>query len=467
MLRPWPLHIDLDRKDRKVPVYQQLARKVRELILDGTLKAGEALPGSRVLAQELHVSRKTVVSAMELLQFSGFLVNKERVGLFVAERVLCRKAATVSVVPSKGTAERTSVLKINDGLPDTSIAPIRQLARTYRQLFHQDARWQLTGNADALGTPGLRVSISSMLNQSRELHTLPEEICVTRGSQMALFLVAHTVLQPGDAILVEQPGYERACETFQEAGLTVLPVEVDAYGIKVDQVDRILSDASLPVRAIYLTPRHQYPTMVSLSPDRRRSLVDLIRRYRIYLIEDDYDCDFSFGRVPLLPLSALLPKELCFYIGTFSKMIAPSVRVGFLATAEEHIQRIGKYRSLIDIQGDYIMERAILELIDSGEMRKHIKRAIKYYREKQEFFTGLLLRELSGKVCFRIPPGGLALWVVFTGTVERDRLSWHLRHNGIEMSLVSTSEGLGARIGYASLSHADMFRLVGILKKLL
>ncbi|MBO8438517.1 MAG: PLP-dependent aminotransferase family protein [Bacteroidetes bacterium] len=467
MIRPWQFNIEIDRTDNKVPIYRQVADKIKKLIQTGALKPGEALPGSRSMALQMNISRKSVVNAIEQLEHSGLLINRERVGVFVAEYTVPAHAKNKSDSAPRTESVSPYILAIDDGIPDTKIAPVKELSRAYRQLFNQAARHRLLGYSTPVGDMKFRTAVSSMLNQSRGLETQPDDICITRGSQMALYLIAGAILKKGDAVVVEEPCYPKAAETFTRLGLNIIPVAVDKFGIKVEQIEKELSGTEKQIKAIYITPRHHYPTMVPLSPERKRKLVSLISAHQIYLIEDDYDYDFSLQHKPAFPVSAFTPKERTFYIGTFSKVIAPSVRVGYIASSSENAAKIGSLRSMIDIQGDNIMEHAILELINTGDIKRHIKRATRHYKEKQKYFVENLAKKLSGKITFDIPQGGLAIWVVFTGQTDTRKLENKLKEARIKMPLYTTSCGIGARIGYASLTLDDMNYLTDTLNKIL
>ena len=462
MLRPWSYNIELHPEDGSVPLYLQVANTISELIRDGTLHADDALPSTRDLAEQMHVSRKTIVSAYEHLCIKGWLTNKPRVGTFV--RAATNGGSKYETPPSgePGAAN----LFIDDGLPDTTILPFAELSRAYRQLFNRAAKWQMLGYTQPYGHERFRSAVARMLNQDRNLCVKPGNICITRGSQMALYLISHALLQPGDTIIVENPGYAKAYETFRCAGLNIIPIDVDHHGIIVDKVEAIL--AGTRVNAIYLTPRHQFPTTVTLSSDRRQQLTRLVRKYDFYVIEDDYGCEFHFSGARLSPLYRHLPQEKAVYIGSFSKILAPAIRIGMMAGSENVIKRVGELRSLIDVQGDNTMELAILDLIEQGSIRRHIKEATLLYAERKTYLCSQL-RKLGDKVRFVNPTGGLAVWVSFPHEVNEgltvEGLERLLAENGIcALVFQLPSCDIGIRIGYASLSTKDIDKLIAFLR---
>ena len=459
MLRPWSFNIQLDIADKSVPLYQHVADTLQKLIQQGGLRPGDALPSSREMAEHMGVSRKTVVAAISMLTRNGLLVNKPRVGVFVTEQSLDFADNAKTTDDSIEESKQRSMLVVDDGLPDTAIVPFAELSRAYRQLFNRAARWQMLGYTQPYGHERFREAVAKMLNQNRNLTVSPSNVCITRGSQMALYLISHALLQPGDIILMENPGYGRAYDTFKRAGLKIISVDVDEEGVIVDDIEHIMQHTC--INAIYLTPRHQFPTTVTLSAKRRQQLVRLVRTYQFYVIEDDYGCEFHFNGPRLFPLYRQLPPEYAVYIGSFSKLLAPAIRIGMMAASEEVIKKVGDLRSLIDVQGDNSMELAILDLIEQGVLRKHLKESTKQYVAKKEYLCERL-RQLGDKVKFDNPKGGLAVWVTFPQlSLTADKLTKRLEKKGVSAPVFTLPSGeVGVRIGYASLSHSDIDKLV-------
>lgn len=469
MLRPWTIKIQFEKNSKKA-IYLQIADHIINMIKNGTLKSGDTLSGSRLLASDLGVNRNTVIKALDILISEGWLYSEERKGLFVSADLPIRKISEKkSTVQKEALSDKgkESVIIFDSGLPDTQIAPMRELASAYRQIFNRKSRINPMLNRSEFGTLRFRESVSRMLNQTRGMRTDYSRICITRGSQMALFLIAHALLNKGDLILVENPGYGPAWETFRHAGAELIPITVDEKGINVEEVEHIV--ATQQVRAVYITPHHQYPTTVILSLDRRLRLIELSNRYGFTIIEDDYDCDFHFGLRPIAPLSSLDGANDIIYIGTFSKMISESLRVGYLVANNDIIQKVGNLRRIIDLQGDNIMEQAILELIESGIIKKHIRKASKYYLNKRNYFASLLNKHLSDKVTYREPEGGLAFWLKLKNKQDINKLNQILLLRGVSVIRWTNysfgSEIDGIRLGYASLSENQLERGVKILSE--
>lgn len=459
MLRPWDLQINIDEGGEKA-VYIQIADSIIGAIKTGKLTSGDALPGSRQLAQKLKVNRNTVVEALDVLLAEGWLISEPRKGTFVAHSLsdfnfFKSKPAPPEVKVKQPWAE----ISFDDGLPDTRIAPINELAAAYRQIFNRKGRWQLMGYSDGAGEEEFRTAIAQMLNYNRGMRLAPDQVFITRGSQMAMFLSAHSLIQPGDYVAVENPGYKPAWQAFEHAGAKLLPIAVDADGIIIDQL-RSLLEAKKNIKAIYITPHHQFPTTVTLSLKRRLELVSLSNQYGFTIVEDDYDNEFHFGQRPILPVSSFESLKNYVYIGTMSKIVAPALRIGYLASSLELIDKVAQLRKIIDVQGDNIMAQAVLQLINEGHVKRHLRKATLHYKTKRDLFEKIIFEHLSDKVDFQKPEGGLAFWLVPKKPADLQKLCAILLSKGIQIlspqdySFEAPINGL--RLGYASLSESQL-----------
>jgi GntR family transcriptional regulator/MocR family aminotransferase len=457
MLRPWDLQIIIDTNcDRAV--YIQIADAIIGAIKAGKLRPGDALPGSRQLAEKLKLNRNTIVEALGVLTAEGWLVSKERKGIFVAD-LLSATISTKREKPLQKSVEKKADIIFDDGLPDSRIAPINELAAAYRQIFNQKGRWHLMGYTSGSGELGFRNAIAQMLNFKRGMRLSPDEVFITRGSQMAMYLSAHCLITKGDYIAIENPGYKPAWQTFQNAGARLLPIGVDSEGLVVEQL-RVHLRARKKIKGIYITPHHQFPTTVTLSPQRRSELVALANQYGVTIIEDDYDNEFHFGQRPILPVSSFENVENYIYIGTMSKIVSPALRIGYLASSPAFLEKVGQLRKIIDVQNDNIMAQAILQLINDGHIKRHLKRATLLYKAKLDFFEKALNKHLHDKVDFNKPDGGLAFWLVPKKNSDLIKAHQKLSQKGIQ--IISPQDFSfdrpinGLRLGYASLSESQI-----------
>lgn len=472
MLRPWKIEIYIDYNATKA-VYLQIAAALITAIQLGRLKSGEALPGSRTLAQRLNVNRNTVVEALQVLLNEEWIISKERKGTFVAENLPTQQQQKHADHTKSAEKYVNNIARINfdDGYPDSKIAPVAELAMAYRQIFNRNARWQMMGYGSEFGDPAFIDALVQMLNHQRGMKINKESLCISRGSQMAMYLVSQCLFKTGDYIMVEDPGYKPAWKVFEHAGATLLPVSVDGEGLIISQVIKYLQNNNR-IKAVYITPHHQYPTTVTLSLQRRTELVRLANEYNFTIIEDDYDNEFHYGYRPLLPLSSLTELNNYVYIGTMSKVVAPALRIGYLVSSDSTlVQKVGALRKIIDVQGDGIMEKAVLQLISDGTLKRHIKKATNHYKNKRDRMAALLRKHLSGKVTYNIPDGGLAFWLIPNKEVNWEEIAQKLFTIGIKFitpdhySFDHTTNGL--RIGFGSPTEKEFEEGIIELGKLL
>ncbi|WP_126650816.1 MocR-like pyridoxine biosynthesis transcription factor PdxR [Chryseobacterium aureum] len=458
MLRPWKLELEIDKKLSKA-VYLQIADTIITDIRSGRLKAGDALPGSRNLAQTLKINRNTVVEAYQVLINEEWVISRERKGIFVSEKLPVlheRNADYPDGSHHQQVMPGGLLINFDDGHPDSKIAPVTELARAYRQIFSIKAKWQMMGYGDEHGDIEFRKMISQMLNHQRGMHIHENEISITRGSQMGMFLTAQSLLTAGDHVIVENPGYQPAWKAFQYAGAKLLHAPVDQEGISIEAVEKLLKEHQT-IKALYITPHRQYPTTVTLSLSRRLRLIELSNQYNITIIEDDYDNEFHFGYRPILPVSSFPELHHYVYIGTLSKVVAPALRIGYLATPnQELLKKIGELRKIIDVHGDVIMEQAVLQLIREGAVKKHIRKATVHYKNKRDFVFGLLNRHMKDIADFTLPEGGLAFWIVPKVQLDWDIVTALLLEKNIRIihpEQYSPNPINGFRLSYGALSE--------------
>lgn len=449
--------INLTTENQSVSLYKQVADMILREISAGTLKSGEMLPSSRIMAQKLGVSRKTVVTALDTLLFSGRLVAKDRVGIFVAdEKTVSHSGQQNTSDDDKTLIEMRPKIVVNDGFPDTSLIPFREFSRAYRQTFNRLAQRQRLGYDSPMGYERLRMWLCGAFRHRIGLDLKPENVCIVRGSQMGLYLVANAILRPGDHVAIEHPGYHNAYRVFQQAGLVVHPIPVDREGLDVDALLDLCREVDM--KAVYVTPRHQYPTTVTLSLRRRQVLRRLSEERGLLIVEDDFGSQFNYTTKQVLPLAAMLPKQNYVYIGTMSKVFAPGLRLGYVCSSEENARLIADYRSMIDIQGDAIAERAFFEICQDGELMRHIRRTTKVYKERLMHVSRLVRSRLGDNVAYRQPHGGLAIWLEFAPErIDRKALVRLFCERAIDIPLHDLCNGrLGIRIGYATMTDAEL-----------
>ncbi|MET0376119.1 MAG: PLP-dependent aminotransferase family protein [Rhizorhabdus sp.] len=484
MLRPLQVTLG-ERIDsaKNVPVYMQLIAAIVRDIERGRLPAGTYLPGSRQLAAELGVNRKTVVLAFEELIAQGWLSSAGTRGTMVSpsfpdplKRTLASPTAPrqdaapqyrVLPVPARPLALPAGTgLKLDEGAPDGRLFPANVLAQAYRKAIQRASAANRLQYRDPLGSLVLRKSIAEMLRSQRGLTIGHEEICITRGSQNGLFLAAQILLAPGDVVIVEALTHEPAMAAFRALGARIVPVPLDRDGIDVEAVEAACRGQR--VRAIFLTPHHQFPTTVALRPERRLRLLQLARQFGFAIIEDDYDHEFHFTSQPLLPMAAYAPDQV-IYLGSLSKLLLPALRVGYVVAPRPVMNALAHAVSLTDGMGNRLTEDATAEIIGNGELRRHARKVRQIYSQRRLSFADELRKRFGNRIDFEVPDGGLAFWLRFP-EVDLDKMEANARNTGLRFAssrsfMADEHAERGLRIGFASLDEGEAFSAIAALAR--
>ncbi|MDP8566760.1 MocR-like pyridoxine biosynthesis transcription factor PdxR [Methylophilus aquaticus] len=479
MLRSWSLKLTIT-ETSGLPVYLQIAQQIMEEIQRGRLAPSTAMPGTRELAEKLKVNRKTVILAYDELIAQGWLVTEQRRGSFVSANLpnfnvlpqtskTSKQPANVVEGPTHPLLNYQSpeagVIDFNDGIPDSRLIPFNILSRAFRHALIGSSK--NLGYGDPRGTLALRQSIATMLNMERGLSVAIDQICIARGSQMGIFLAARVLTRPNDAIVVEQLSYPAAKEAFRSCGANILTVGQDKHGIDVAALEKLCKQH--PIRAIYVTPHHQFPTTVMMTAERRLKLLMLAEQYDFTIVEDDYDHEFHFSHHPVFPLASSNHGGRVIYVGSLSKVLAPGLRVGYLVATPGLIDRCAKEVMLIDRQGNSITELAVAELMNSGEIKRHIRKTFKIYHERRNLLISLIEKELHQYIEYDAPDGGLAVWLRLKEGYDVEGLAQQALKHHIRIlpgSLFSESQRSvhAIRLGFGSLTSAELEKGVMALK---
>ncbi|TFW04798.1 PLP-dependent aminotransferase family protein [Oxalobacteraceae bacterium OM1] len=394
------LHIVLDgRKDLTGQLYRQL----RDAIRSGRLAGGAQLPPSRLLSDQLGVSRKTVAEAYAKLTIDKLLTSQVGIGTFVAKTP---KAATLQ--PPRKALAGEAVLRHWS----TIRTPLRHLGpeggsryefiggyATKAPFPHDEWRRCMTvalraGTEDlgrysgAEGLRALRESVARHAGFLRGVRCTSQDIVITNGAQQALDLVARVLVEPGATVAVEEPGYPPARLLFESQGAKVVGVPVDADGMMVEQIPS-------GTRLIYTTPSHQFPLGMSMSAARREALLARAAELGAVIIEDDYDCAFRYEGSALDSLQSMDRDGLVVYVGTFSKVLLPEVRVGYLVAPPALLEAVTTAKHLTDWHTPTLLQRAVARFIDSGALARHIRRCHATYASRRDKILRRLTTDLS------------------------------------------------------------------------
>ncbi len=445
----WTFALDLETGQETGPVFLRIARVLADDIRRGRLRAGDELPGSRTLATSLGVHRNTVLAAYRELLAEGWIESAPARGMFVSSRLpdvaprrFSAKAPRPGAVSSRAgfdVPEREAVpnlgppppvvqvgraapMTLGGGVPDVRLVPAGELSRAIRRVLRRHAEVMLSYGPPE-GPAVLRRALASMLSATRGIAATENDVLVTRGSQMGIDLASRALLDPGDVVAVEALGYRPAWAALRAAGAALVPVPVDADGLDVDALAKLAETTR--IRAVYVTPHHQFPTTVTLAPERRLRLLELAERKRFFVLEDDYDHEFHYEGRPVLPLASADASGVVVYVGTLSKVLAPGMRIGFVVAPAPALGRLAALRRVVDRQGDHLLEHAVAELLDEGAIQRHIRRARRAYEARRATLCSLLERELGDVLTFRAPNGGTAIWARVATKVPVD--AWAAR----------------------------------------
>jgi GntR family transcriptional regulator/MocR family aminotransferase len=384
------LHVHLD---ANLPLSPQIYRQLRAGILDGRLRSGQRLPPTRELARRLEVARNTVAVAYELLAADGLLSGRVGAGSYVhAEHLHLRSRRTAlagAVRPRAGwraqvldTAAAAARYDFRIGVPDVTLFPTRTWSRVLaRAASAVSSRDDTYGDPSGLDT--LRAAIARHIGVSRAVRADASDVLITQGAQQAFDLAGRVLVEPGTCVAVEEPGYPAVRALFESLGARVIGVRVDAEGLDV----RALPSAA---SIVYVTPSHQFPLGMPLSLERRLTLLDWATRHDAVILEDDYDSEFRFGGRPLDPLQSLDRTGRVIYVGSFSKVLLPGLRLGFLVAPASLQPALRAAKQLTDWHSTTMLQAALATFIDDGHLAAHLRKVGRDYADRHARLTQAL-----------------------------------------------------------------------------
>lgn len=472
----WSFSVPLD-GDAPVALYDQIARAIADDVRRGRLRAGDALPGSRTLAETLGVHRNTVLAAYDTLRAEGWIDARPGSVTRVAEAMPAppqggrgRRAAGAGFDVSVARADPDEsddlrgLVRISDGTPDLREVPALALSRAHRAALRAGGVETL-GYGHPAGHPGLRAAVAEMLSAARGLAVDADDVAVTAGSQGGIDLVARALIRPGDRVAVERLGYRPAWDALRAAGAELVPVEVDAQGMRVDDLD-----AESPLRAVYLTPQHQFPTTATLSAARRVRLLELARARRVAVIEDDYDHEFHYDARPVLPLASADRGGVVCYVGTLSKVVAPGLRAGWVAAPGAALREIVRLRTISGRQNDGPMQAALASLMEEGEVQRRVRRLKRLLHGRRDAALEAVARVFGGALAARVPAGGMTLWAEVSPDLDLAAWKRDARASGTHLRVGSDFDLEGRatsalRLGFGRFTEREFARALRSLAR--
>ncbi|MBX9689766.1 MAG: PLP-dependent aminotransferase family protein [Candidatus Obscuribacterales bacterium] len=440
-----------------IPLHRQLYDEIRKAILSGRLARGQRVPSTRSLSESLGISRATVTLAYEFLLSEGYLQSTTGSGTYVCRQLpetLMRtdikdgkKRATLETGLPKRSARRLSKygmylkdrpwfaygedepeIQFSFGRPDMDAFPWKAWMQILGQVVKRQEFSLLDCPSKSAGYFPLREAIAAHLSKLRAVNCRPEQIIIVNGSQQGIDLVTRVLIDRGDLVGIEDPGYIGAKKAFEVAGAQLVGIPVDESGV---QVERLKDPANASMKLLYLTPSHQFPSGVVLSLPRRLELLNWAQRTGTYLIEDDYDSEYRYSGRPVPSLAGLDHSETVIYIGTFSKILLPALRLGYLVVPPSLIEVFSRAKFLADRHSPLLYQETLAEFIKAGHLERHIRRMRTLYEHRRKVVIESLKSELSEKVEIMGENAGISILIRINERMDDEQFLKKARELGV------------------------------------
>lgn len=423
------LYLEID-KSRKRLVKLQIYNQLREKILTGELKSGLRLPSTRELSAELNVSRNTVLSAYEMLISEGYLHSIAGSGVYVNNGVHAIQH-TDKMIDSRVSSLSSDVITrdiidFDSGIPAIDLFPRGKWNRVVTQAFNE-APISALGYDFPEGRPELRSTLADYLKKARGIQCKPEQIIITTGAKQGISLIAKCLLHQDSTVWIEDPSNHNVKQIFSYHSKHIMPIAVDEQGIQTE----LFPTNNVPT-VIFITPSHQFPMGGILSIQRRLQLAEFARRTGCFIIEDDYDSEFRYHGPPLNSLHELNPEQV-IYVGTFSKILFPSLRLGYLVLPFSLVEQCREWKRLADHHSNSINQLALARFIEKGDLEHYVMKAKKLYLKRRNLLISLLDKYFPGKVKIHGAPAGMHIVAEFDAVLFSMDLIHRLKENGINV----------------------------------
>lgn len=396
-----------------IPLIRQVYEQIRTRILHGELVAGECLPPTRELASHLGISRNVVVEAYEQLFAEGYIEGRQGSGTYVAEGAYLdkqEKTDFLSFFEIQHLKEDTNdVIDFRSGLPALDMFPRNTWGQIVKQVC-TDTPNSVFGYGYPEGRAELRHILSRYLKRTRGVHCHPDQLVITSGATQALSLIANLLLSPGDEVMIEDPITSEIQTIFTSPGASLYPIPVDEQGMKTDIIP-----LNKKPSFIFVTPSHQFPLGGTLPIQRRIQLIQFARKVDCFIVEDDYDSEFRYQGAPIHSLQGLDPDRV-IYIGTFSKILSPALRLGYLILPPSLTKRCKDLKWFTDLHTPSLQQLSIARFIDERHLERHIRKMKKVYKTRRDHVKKCLSEAFDDKVKVSGDTTGLHLVAEFQNT---------------------------------------------------
>ena len=449
---------------------KQIYGQVRSMILNGELKADERLSSTREMARNLNVSRNTVITAYEMLIAEGYIKSVPGSGIYISQGAEFVKPPeriidySVTAFSAKELSE--DIIGFHSGTPALDLFPRNKWSRIAGQVI-KEAPDSAFGYDYPQGRPELRNTLAAYLKKTRGINCRPEQIIVTTGAKQGLSLVAKLLLQPGSEALIEDPSNENVKKIFSFHTDRITPIEADSEGIRTELFPQGRSPA-----LVFVTPSHQFPLGGVLSIQRRLELIRYAGKTGCYIVEDDYDSEFRYKGLPVSSLQEL-DNERVIYIGTFSKTLFPSVRLGYIVLPEPLVEQCRELKRLGDHHTNSLNQLTLMRFIENGELERHITRMKKIYRKRRDRLIECINEYFPDKVRIMGETAGMHIVAEFSDMEFSPELMKSIEGAGLKIFPVEEHAVIKGKhrnqiiLGYAHLNNTDIRKGILRLKEVL
>lgn len=478
------IHFD---KSSASPVYIQVSQQIINAIQRGYLAGGTLLPGTRILSQLIQVHRNTVVAVYDELASQGWVEIMANKGTFVSvpeQKTATIKAGSNRIGDQNSFAEATGFpfqtsfhlsstqefseakYELNDGQPDLRLHPIHEFSKWYGTSMKRKTLISKWNQNKKTRHSVFENQLCNYLNATRGFHIKRKNVISTRSTEMGLYIISQLLIRRKEVVLVGDLSNYAANMIFQQSGAIIKTIPVDDQGLNVDYIKTHFVKGT--IRCVYLCANRDYPTTVSLSVERRLKLLQLAKEYQFAIIEDDFDYDFQFEGVAMLPMASSDANGMVIYLGKLGQSLFPSFQTGFVVAPENLISEAKNYLQMLDRQGDLIREQMLSELIYEGEIHRLLKKNILVYKQRRDYLCQCLEENFKDTIRFKKPTGGLALWLEFNTVIPLVQLSEQALHHDLFLPktiLYQDKDTCAIRLGFGHLNEEEIEILVKKLRQ--
>lgn len=466
--------IRIDRR-KSDPLYLQIAYQFINAVQRGLIPVGAKLPGTRIWSEEIGVHRKTVVAAFDELEAQSWISIKPKVGAFVQNPTLKVRNVDGEITNRSDVSDRAAfsfrksfVLSspfekeehrfvCNDGQPDYRIVKTQELSRFYTGALKRRYIQNNIGNYAVQENDFFKDQLSYFLNLTRGFHVSKAHILSAKSREMLFYSLTKVLMNKNDVVLVGELSFFSANMVFSQEDVQIKTVPLEEDGIDVNYIKQHFEKDE--VRCVYLNPQQSYPTTSVLSTKKRKALISIAEEYDFVIIEDNENFDFNYVKTVELPMAAKSGKGRIIHIGSIGKYLHPTLQLSYMVAPSDFIEEAKKYVSLLNPQGNFVLEQALGEMIVEGDLFRYLKKSIKIYRERRLNFHSLLNLYFKDEIYFELPSNGFAFWVEFKTQFSLVEFRDELKKNGVflpRICMYQNQNQTALRLGFAHWTQEEM-----------